>query len=75
MNKSKKENYSDIIVHAILSKIISISISDSLEKRIDNKVSNICFQFVKELLDNIASTFCIFYDKDEPRLKEDNNKK
>ena len=83
----KKDN-SEIIVNSIINKIISLTISKAFKIKIDNQIPDKCFDYVKDSINNLVSSFYIFYDKDEERnlnekeifssdigeIKDDNNK-
>ena len=83
----KKDN-SEIIANSIINKIISLTISKAFKKKIDNQIPDKCFDYVKDSINNLVSSFYIFYDKDEERnlnekeifssdigeIKDDNNK-
>ena len=87
MIKINGKNNSEIIVNSIINKIISLSITRSLDIRINNQIPEKCFNYVKEMINNNLSSLFIFYDKDEERninekelfnsnikeIKDDNN--
>ena len=62
----KKDN-SEIIVNSIINKIISLTISKAFKIKIDNQIPDKCFDYVKDSINNLVSSFYIFYDKDEER--------
>ena len=62
----KKDN-SEIIVNSIINKIISLTISKAFKIKIDNQIPDKCFDYVKFSINNLVSSFYIFYDKDEER--------
>ena len=71
MIKLNGKNNSEIIVNSIINKIISLSITRSLDIRINNQIPEKCFNYVKEMINNNLSSLFIFYDKDEERnIKE-----
>ena len=67
MNDLKLKNISETIVNNIINKIISLAISRSLGIKIDKEVPNKCYEYIKDTMNNILSSFYIFYEKDEPR--------
>jgi len=50
--KNKISEESDIIVHSIIEKILSLTISTSLRNRIENEIPEKCFSYIKEFLSN-----------------------
>ena len=71
MIKLNEKNNSEIIVNAIINKIISLTISKSLSIKVDKRINEKCFDFFKESINNVISTFYIFYDKDENRMAKE----
>ena len=71
-----EKNISEIIVNHTINKIISLTISRSLKLKTDKDVPNNCFEYVKDTINNILSSYYILYEKDEPRIGNgmDNNK-
>ena len=43
---------SDLIVHSIIEKLISLTISTSLRNRVEKNISNKCFSYMEEFLAN-----------------------
>lgn len=68
MIKLNEKNNSEIIVNAIINKIISLTISKSLSIKVDKRINEKCFDFFKESINNVISSFYIFYDKDDDRM-------
>ena len=68
MIKLNEKNNSEIIVNSIINKIISLTISKSLSIKVDKQINDKCFNFFKETIDNVISSFYIFYDKDDVRM-------
>ena len=71
-----EKNISEIIVNHTINKIISLTISRALKLKTDKDVPNNCFEYVKDTINNILSSYYILYEKDEPRIDNgiDNNK-
>ena len=67
MNDLKLKNISEIVVNNIINKIISYTISRSLGTKTEKEIPYNCYEYVKDTMDNILSSFYILYDKDEPR--------
>ena len=67
MIKLNGKNNSEIIVNSIINKIISLSITKSIDIKINKQIPEKCFNFVKEMINNKLSSLFIFYDKDEER--------
>ena len=68
MIKLNEKNNSEIIVNAIINKIISLTISKSLSIKVDKRINEKCFDFFKESINNVISSFYIFYEKDDDRM-------
>jgi len=71
MIKLNEKNNSEIIVNSIINKIISLTISKSLSIKVDKQINDKCFNFFKETIDNVISSFYIFYDKDDVRMDKE----
>ena len=71
MIKLNQNKNSDIIVNAIINKIISLSISKSLKIKIEKQIPEKCFDYFKESINSFISCFYIFYDKDEERTEKE----
>jgi hypothetical protein len=67
MNDLNLKNIAEIVVNNIINKIISLTISRSLGIKTENEVPYICYEYVKDTMNNILSSFYMLYDKDEPR--------
>ena len=67
MNDLHLKNISEIVVNNIINKIISLTISRSLTIKTENEVPYNCYEYVKDTMNNILSSFYMLYDKDEPR--------
>ena len=57
--------YSEQVSKLIIEKIISLVLSDSLKKRVEQDHGDICFQEAKKLLDNIIELTHINHDTDD----------
>ena len=71
MIKLNEKNNSEIIVNNIINKIISLTISKSLNIKVEKKIPEKCNDYVIDSINNLISTFYIFYDKDEERNKKE----
>ena len=71
MNKDYNNNttidISEFIVIHSLYKIISVSVYKSENKKINSQIPKCCYNYTKNILDNIISWNSITYDKDEIR--------
>ena len=56
---------SEIVVKALLEKIISLVISKTFEKMVDNNLANFCLTEIKNKIDNIIGIQFIKHDKDD----------
>ena len=66
-NEINSVNISELIVIQILDKIISISMRISENKKIFSKIPEICYNYSKNIINNVISFNNIIYDKDEIR--------
>ena len=66
-NEINSVNISELIVIQILDKIISISMRISENKKIFSKIPEICYNYSKDIINNVISFNNIKYDKDEIR--------
>ena len=64
---------SEIFINNIINKIISMTISKSFQLKIEKKIPDKCFDFVKESINNVMSSVYIFYDKEEEKNTTDAN--
>ena len=67
MIKLNEKRNSEIIVNSIINKIISLSITQSRNIKIKNKIPEACFSYIEESINNFISFYYIFYDRDEER--------
>ena len=66
-NEINSVNISELIVIQLLDKIISISMRISENKKIFSKIPEICYNYSKNIINNVISFNNIIYDKDEIR--------
>ena len=62
-------NDSEIVINTIIEKIISLVITKSMKNKIENLLSNYCFEEVKQSLEILTSLDFLTHDKDDLDIK------
>ena len=65
----------DIIVHYIIEKLLSLTVSTSFNKKVNNEFNDFCFDFLINSLNNCISQRLLAYDKEDPKNDSINNSK
>ncbi len=61
----KYENYAECVVHSIVEKLISLSITDSYNNYINAKIPEECWDFSKKIINNYLSLEYLTVDRDD----------
>ena len=67
MIKFYAKKNSEIITNSIINKIISLSITQSINTKFNRKIPENCFSYAKKSINNFINLFYIFYDREEER--------